>query len=259
MKNEQVAFLYFSQSMNIEKRRGLVSLSDQCRDIILGSLLGDGSLKMNAGYANARFSFRHSSVQKDYFNWKVEMLSEISSNVHTFVQKPDGYSKNEKLRYQSAALSVLTDIFKLTCKGGKLNIRRKWLNIMQPLSLAIWWQDDGSIIGGGRKGVLCTDGFDEKSVHLLAQYLQNVWGVYAHVGKIGPRRDSVKTEYFRLWLGTEELKKFLRIILPHIHKSMIKKVYLKYKDPELQQRWISEIKSATGFSDNDIVQPLWRT
>ena len=52
---------------------------------------------------------------------------------------------------------------------------------MTPLSLAIWWLDDGSIIGNGRKGVLCTDGFDEESVHVLARYLEKVWGVYAHV------------------------------------------------------------------------------
>ena len=35
--------------------------------IILGSLLGDGSLKIHSGYKNARFSFRHSYKQQEYF------------------------------------------------------------------------------------------------------------------------------------------------------------------------------------------------
>lgn len=47
-----------------------VSLSDQCKAIILGSILGDGSLKLNQGYANARFSFRHSVEQEGIFAGK---------------------------------------------------------------------------------------------------------------------------------------------------------------------------------------------
>ena len=53
-------------------------LSKNVRDIILGSLLGDGSLAINPKYKSPRFSFRHSTKQKEYFFWKVEMLKEIS-------------------------------------------------------------------------------------------------------------------------------------------------------------------------------------
>lgn len=227
-----------------------VSLSDQCKAIILGSILGDGSLKLNQGYTNARFSFRHSVEQEGYFRWKADALREISSEKSIFLQGEDGgYGSKDKLRYQSRALPELTEIFHLTNKGKKIRIRRTWLNRMTPLSLAIWWLDDGSIIGNGRKGVLCTDGFDEESVHVLARYLEKVWGVYAHVGAIGRQRDSRQDQYYRLWFSTEELKKFLRIILPHIPvASMLQKVMVLYKDPQLQERWISEIIAATPFS-----------
>jgi uncharacterized lipoprotein YmbA len=54
----------------------------------------------------------------------------------------------------------------------------------------------------------------------------------------------------------EELKKFLRIILPHVPvPSMLKKVLLLYRDPELQQRWISEVVQATGF-DEELVKRI---
>jgi hypothetical protein len=56
-----------------------IPLSDSCMSIILGSILGDGSLKIHKNYKNARFKFRHTICQKDYFFWKVSMIKEIES------------------------------------------------------------------------------------------------------------------------------------------------------------------------------------
>lgn len=233
-------------------------LSDQCRAIILGSLLGDGSLKIHRPHKNARFSFRHSIHQKTYFLWKIKQLSEITSERHCWLQENDtGYGKT-KLRFQSLALPELTELYRLTHKKNVLNIRRKWLNQMNELSLAIWWLDDGSIIGTGSRGVICTDGFSHEDNKLLARYFLKVWGIEVKVGKIGSKRDGKRKEYFRLWIrSSEELKKLLRIILPHVPvKEMLPKVLLLYKDSQLQQRWISEVTKKTSFSKNAIEKAL---
>lgn len=228
-------------------------LSDQCKEIILGSLLGDGSLKIQSFYKNARFSFRHSVGQKEYFFWKAQQLKEISGNSDIWEQEADGFG-GKKLRYQSRALRSLTELHQLISKKNHLVIRRKWLNQLTPLSLAIWWLDDGSIIGNGRKGVFCTDSFSLKEQKILAKYLMKVWGVRVTIGKIVRLWKGRKREYYRLWIrSAEELKKFLCIILPFFPNtpSMLPKILLLYKDSQLQQRWISEVSKATGFS-----QPL---
>lgn len=243
-----------------------VPLSDRSKEIILGSLLGDGSLKIHKGYKNARFSFRHSIKNKDYFFWKVSQLKEISSIQCFWLQKKGGYSQRDKLRYQSRAIVELTEMYELTHKQNKLRIRRKWLNKMTPLSLAIWWLDDGSIISNGRKGVFCTDGFEKKSVKVLAKYLQQVWNINVQIAPVGKKQNGKQNKYWRLWLrSTEELKKFLRIILPHILiDSALPKVVLMYKDDKLQQRWISEIVQKTDFSkelvlkQTDLKKKKWK-
>lgn len=246
-----------------------VPLSESTRAIILGTLLGDGSLKKQKGYANARLQIRHSQTQAEYFHWKVKMLTEINGEKCIHIQKSDGYSKNAKLHFASRALPVLTELYEETHEKNSLSIRRKWLNTMTPLSLAVWWCDDGSLIGGGRKGVFCTDGFDKKSVQVLARYLDVVWGIRTVVAPVGVKKDGRQLEYWRLWIrSTEELKKFFRIILPHIHtKQMLRKTLLRYKDPQFLQRWISEVASLTEFSeeeirelyvsDKDIVRSSW--
>lgn len=225
-------------------------LSKKTQEIILGSLLGDGSLKIHPQYANARFSFRHSYRQKDYFFWKVERLKEISSDNCYWVQGQDGKDGwgGKKLRYQSKALPVLTDLYKLTHKRKTKRVRRRWLNKLSPLSLAIWWMDDGSLVSDSRQGVFCTDSFTKEEVKLIQRYLKVVWKVSTAIGQVGT------LERYRLWLqSTEELQKFLRIILPHIPVlNMLPKAIMLYKDANLQQRWISEIIELTDFSESEV-------
>jgi len=226
-------------------------LSDQARAVILGTLLGDGSLKVQSKYSNANLQIRHSEMQKDYLLWKAETLKEIAGDKSVSVQKADGYSKNRKWRFVSRRLPSLTDLHLLTHKKNKLRIRRKWLNQMTPLSLAVWWCDDGSLISyGGRKGVFCTDGFDKESVKIIARYLKIVWDIRTVVAPIRRKYNGEQRQYWRIWIRSqEELKKFLRIILPYIPvPSMLQKTILLYKDSQFQQRWISEIIHLSRFS-----------
>ena len=155
------------------------------------------------------------------------------------------------LRYQSAALEPLTDLYGLTHERGKFAIRRKWLNMLTPLSLAVWWLDDGSLVVNSRRGVLCTDSFSYEEQKLLARYLLVKWHVRVSIGKITRIREGKVHEYYRLWIrSSEELKKLLAIILPFVKvPSMLPKVMLLYRDSELQQRWISEVVHLTGFPE----------
>jgi len=227
-------------------------LSNRSKEILLGSLLGDGSLRIHTGYKNARFSFRHSIKQKDYFFWKANELKEISGNSYFWKQKPDGFGfGGEKLRYQSLALSQLTNLYHLTHERDKLIARPEWLKLLTPLSLAVWWLDDGSLTVNSRRGVICTDSFPYEFQQTLADYLDETWGIKVKIGKITRIWKGKTREYFRLWIRSgEELKKLLRLVLPHIQvESMLPKVLLLYRNPELQQRWISEVSMSTGFSE----------
>lgn len=218
-----------------------MKVRSQCKEIILGSLLGDGSLRIYKPYQNARFSFRHSFSQKEYFFWKVEKLKEISSRNCLWEQKEDGWSNKRKLRYQSLALDSLTELYHLTHRNGKLVIQRSWLNLLTPLSLMVWWLDDGSLVGNSRKGVFCSERFNYRDLLILSQYLRQKWKIETTIGKRG--------KYYQLRIpSTENLKKFLRIILPYLTiPSMLPKVILLYKAPQFQKRWISEVCKLTKF------------
>ncbi len=232
-------------------------LLNQSKEVILGCLLGDGSLKIQKPYKNARFSFRHSVKQQEYFFWLVSELKEISSEKCWWKQTPNGLG-GEMLRYQSLALQSLTELHYVTHDHGRLKIRRSWLNLLTPKSLAIWWLDDGSLVANGKRGVLCTDPFSLPEQQILAQYLLKVWNVKTAISKITRTWDGATREYYRLSIrSSEELKKFLRIILPEVKvASMLPKILLLYKDSQLQQRWISEVVEKTGFSQGVVEKYL---
>ena len=228
-------------------------LSQQAEQSILGSMLGGGCLSLPKTAKNPYFQMRHSIIQKEYFFWKAELLLEIQRPVSSHQQIPDGYSKNAKLHFSSKNTERLMELYELVYKTGKKTVRRKWLNLMTPLSLLIWWLDDGSIVSS-RKGVFCTDGFSLEEIEILKQYLLVVWNITTHIGKVSRRQN----QYYRLYFyGVEELKKFLRIILPELKiKSMLHKFFLKYKNHDLQQRWISEVSLLSGFSDVEIREAI---
>lgn len=217
------------------KRLQQIPLSKECMQVILGGLLGDGHLSRTKGYKNARFQMRHSICQQDYFDWKIKKLQEICTKKSVQVQQPDGWSSQKKLHFMSKACIQCTDIFNVTHSKKKLHIQRHWLNHLEPLGLAVWWFDDGSIISKGQQGILCTDGFDKKYVEILQQYLQVVWHVKTTLRKSGPT--------FRLALSKTQLQAFLHIISAYIPcKNMIYKMKIQYKNADSLQRWISHLQ-----------------
>ena len=237
------------QPVNLARKRlANISLSNTESSVILGGLLGDGSLKLYSGYKNARYSMRHSSVHSAYFWHKCELLKNCSTPKSAAESKPDGWSKRKKLRFQSAALAALTEIWKVTHKNNAIVVRRVWLNHLTAHSLAIWWFDDGSIVGGGRRGVLCTDGFTKSECEILKKYLFVVWKVTVRLGPVKESgRGGAKLPnpriYYRLWLATSQLQKFLQIVIPYLPTvDLIYKCKLKYKSVNFQERWISQIE-----------------
>lgn len=239
-------------------------LSCQTKAILLGSILGDGSLKIAKNSKNAQFQEKHSLKQKEYLMWKRNILSkELSASENDLIYStdtaPNGTSVH-KIRYFSGKRQSLTHLHTLVHKNsinGHYKIRRKWLNLMDAQALAVWWCDDGSLVANTRQGVFCTDGFSLQDVKILDRYMKKVWNIKTSVHPHGKlKKDG--TQGYRLWIRSrEDLKKFLLIIIPFIPVySMLYKVLLLWKDPELQQRWISLVEEHSIFSKEQIMKKI---
>jgi hypothetical protein len=218
-----------------------IDISERQKSILLGTLLGDGSLGIYTGYRNALFQMRHSIVQTDWFHWKAKELSTLATDKAIHVQKPDGYSTKPKLHFKTRALPSLTALYNSLYANGK-NFKSSWLEDLNALSLMVWWLDDGSKIGeGGRKGRLNTQGFGYENNLILRRYFKRRWDISCAVASY----IQEGTTYYYLYFQPNDFKKYLRIIMPYIPvSSMVYKAFLRYNDRALQERWISEMKAA---------------
>lgn len=217
-----------------------ISLSQNTISIILGSILGNGSLILDPHYPEARLNITQSISQKSYFDYKVSALSEINKIDYQILESKFENNNSKKLKYYSSSLSELTEIYNLTYKKNKINILRKWTNLLTPLALCIWWLDKGIIINN-TQGIICTDGFELEKIKILIRTLKINWKVECKIHVINKIYKGKNKIYYRIGINKENLENFLKIILPNIAiEEMLYKGIIRNKKEELQQRWISE-------------------
>ena len=219
-----------------------IDLTGRTKQILLGSVLGHGILKITKHYKNARYCERHSIKQKTYLSWKFNTLEpELKGKLSVSLSDAQSFSAHKKIIYQSHVSPSLTQLHHLTHRNNQKKIRRRWLNNLDALALAVWWCDDGSLNAHARQGVFCSGGFSYEEHTILARYLQTDWHIYCTIIK---HKKPLGYDY-RLQLDRKNLDSFLTLILPYIPvASMLYKVMPCYGNLENQQRWISKVQTS---------------
>ena len=116
------------------------SLTQTQRSVIIGSLLGDGYLRIVPGRKNALFESNHAISQKEYVDWKYEMLKSICKSGP---KERRGNGERIAYRFSTRQHVELTELWRMFYdKNGTKNIP---LNLeLDSMILAVWFMDDGS-------------------------------------------------------------------------------------------------------------------
>ena len=157
-------------------------LSDQQWQVVLGSLLGDGNLSPNRrGRDGVRFRLGHGSAQKDYLDWKVSLLGNISCSRRT--------AENGAVFADFTPLPELGELQRTVYMGdGRRTITEEYLKALTPLALAIWFMDDGTFTvrskglqrrtaGGSGRVEFCVEALAAGSRDRLVDYLRDTHGL----------------------------------------------------------------------------------
>lgn len=178
-------------------------------EILIGSMLGDGSLaKVNNSNRNSSFEETHSISQYDYLKWKEEKLSPFSKPITTRFRKAPQIVNGkiihndskmlEGCRFRTINHSYLTQlerkwylrddngnyVFK---KVGKQLHRIKIVPEdlqLTPLTIAVWFFDDGSNNPSQRHASFSTLCFTYEECLILSEKLFN-FGIKCGVCKSG--------------------------------------------------------------------------
>ena len=184
------------------------SLSQMQQSLIIGSLLGDGYVRIMKGRKNAFLEINHTSKAKEYVDWKYDILKNVvSSSPHT----RNGNGNRVAYRFFTRQHPEITVLYRMFYQG-----RNKIIPDIpvDPLILAVWYMDDGSKCGTSSY-YLNTQQFDMKDQEKLLAYLRK-FGLDARLN-----RDK---KYWRIRLLMSCVDRFKEIIKPFIIPSMEYKI-----------------------------------
>lgn len=190
--------------------------TEEVKEILFGSLLGDGRLEMPPRGLHARFGFIQSLDKKDYFLNVLNSLLEISSGKYreySYLDKRTGKTYIS-LNFWSKSLPDLNEFY-YKFYNGKIKTVPLDLTLLTPLALAHWIMQDGS--KGSSKGLyLCTDSFTFNEVQRLSIYLNTKYNIKCSIHKAG--------KIYRIYILAKSVETVKLLILPFMHYSMIYKL-----------------------------------
>ncbi len=211
-------------------------LSQQAREMVLGTLLGDGCLvkpgkrkvynqDKNKSWIcvcrHYRLQFVHGPKQKEYIYWKYKLLEPICSIGYpkqNFIYNKKMNKTYERYDLVTRTLSYFTRLSKLLYPKGYKIVTRKYLNYLTPLSLSVWYMDDGTFDSKSGRGWLATNGFSFKENIIIQQYLLEKWNIPCTIVK---ERKQFKISFSKI--AMIELCKIINpYILPSLQYKMVK-------------------------------------
>ena len=202
------------RSKEIEEYKKNLKLTSAQREIIVGLTLGDGHLETQNNGKTYKLKIEHSVGQKEYLYWLYEEL-------HDWVRmNPKLRSKNSQpfsYHFSTYSHELLRFYGEQFYNNKKKIIPNSIEELLTPLSLAIWFMDDGSLKSRRHNTyVIHTLGFQRDELERIQTVLAQKFGVQTRLHK-------QKGKYLRLYVSSKSSEKFKSIVSPYVIPS------LKYK------------------------------
>lgn len=199
-----------------------LQLTAMQRSFMIGSLLGDGTMRIGKGAINANFKVEHGLRQKDYVMWKYSLLKNFVSTEpkESYRYDESGERYKKSWWFRTVRHPLLTNIYHRFYIGDGYRTGRKIIpkdigNDLTPLALAVWIMDDGSYEKG--RIHISTYSFELLEICLLLNILQKQYGILMR-----SYRDRDKG--YCIYSNQEQTKKLIQAICPYIIPSMRYKI-----------------------------------
>ena len=196
-----------------------MKLSNQHKAIIIGTLLGDGCLERNG--KKVRLRLEHGIGQKSYLLWKYEKLKGLITGkpmrIHAF-------HKNNQCFYDSLRIYTFSDgAFEPYWNSFYFNRKKVLpLNISKlltdPLSVAVWFMDDGYKRNDCNAFRFSTESFGKSEQRNLCQVLKTNFNIDSTIHKKG--------RWWNIYIPQKSSRRFVELVKPYIIPSLKYKITL---------------------------------
>ena len=199
-------------------------LSDFQWEVVLGGLMGDGALSPTRSGHGARFRFGHGVRQVDYAAWKASLFANVTVS----------HSTNDKgaVFYDVQPLPELAELRRAVYSPEGKVFSYDYLKQLTPLSLALWYMDDGTFTiraegvqertkDGSGRAEICIEAMEPTTRTRLTAYLADTWD-------LRPRLTERAGNAYLIFAKAETTK-LHALIAPFVHPSMEYKLLPRFR------------------------------
>lgn len=190
-----------------------VPISQEQKDLIYGTILGDGCLYRDGKNGTFKLTVSQCEKQKDYFLWKVQKLDPYINNWRRNIDK-----RGNSIMYHAATIChpELNSIANYFYDSNRIkHVPNDIGKYMTPLGLAVWIMDDGWLSNKTSLGI-ATMGFTYDENVILRNMLKEVFDIDSKVVQY-----KYKTrQYCKIILNKENTIKTSNIVREHIVDCM---------------------------------------
>lgn len=177
---------------------GKMELTEIQRELLIGSLLGDGHLRKHG--KKVVFEFSQSPKRKFYVEWKHRILGELAC--------PKIYHHRNEREYYKLVTKThpeLDELYRDFYRNERKTVPERIGKMLTPFALAVWFMDDGS---KSKNAIyLNTQAFSVEEQFRLIKALRKFHLIF------NLNRDG---EYHRLRLLKRHNRRFLELVKPYI-------------------------------------------
>jgi hypothetical protein len=196
-----------------EQKRDL-KLTDRQRAIIVGLILGDGHLETQNNGRTYRLKVEHAESQSDYVYWLFNELREWIPATEPYLKVRANGERNVGFNtYSHASLRFYGHQF---YKDKKKEIPCMIAKLIEPISIAVWFMDDGSRKSAHHRTYnIHTLGYSKSDLELL----QDMFKKKFEIETVMHRQ---KEKYWRLYIPSDSASQFATLIDEYVRpiKSM---------------------------------------
>jgi len=195
---------------------------EEIKDVLVGSLLGDGYIEMGDRALNGRFRISQSLKSEYYLFMLFGILSQFCLSAPRLSKYFDQRTKKEycSMVISTRSLPLFTMFHSLFYLDGVKIIPSNIFDLLTPLALAHWIQQDGSFNKASGGLTLCTDSFTETEVLLLISVLQEKFGMICSIQK-APNKGQ-----YRIYIWARSMPALRALVQSYFLPSMLYKLGL---------------------------------
>ncbi len=193
-------------------------------EVLLGGLMGDSALSPSQGEHAARLRWGHGIKQAEYGDWKASLFDNVGVCRTT--------NAKGAVFHDVQPLPELAELRESVYVGGKKVFGWDYLKRLTPLSLAVWYMDDGGFTlrskglqqrteGGSGRSEICVEAMDPTTRERVRDHLADTWGIEAKLVERGGKAI--------LHFPTAETAKLHALVAPFVHPSMDYKLLPRYR------------------------------